>query len=64
MLFIWKLETWEVLFITRKSLETHSFFSRVKSLNMEEIKVKLMPLMSCISAASLGGLDTQLVDLQ
>ena len=64
MLFISKLETQEVLIATRNSLETHSFFSRIKGLNMKEVKVKPIPLTSYISAASLGGLDGQLIHLQ
>jgi len=41
MLSISKLEIQEVLFATRSN--THSFFSKIKSLNMKEVKVSLCP---------------------
>lgn len=62
MQFIEKLDTQEMSFAARNNLETHSFFSRIKRLNVKEVKP--MPLMSCVSAALLGGLDAQLTYLQ
>lgn len=63
-LSISKLEIQEVLFATKNELESCSFFSKIKSLAKEEVKVKPVPLTSCISAASLGGLDTELMHRQ
>lgn len=64
MQFIWKLDTQEMLFAARNNLETHSFFSRIKRLNVKQVEVKPMPLKSYVSAALLGGLDAQLTHLQ
>lgn len=64
MQFIWKLDTQEMLLAARNNLEIHSFFSRIKRLNVKEVKVKPMPLMFYVSAALFGGLDAQLTHLQ
>lgn len=53
-----------MLLAARNNLEIHSFFSRIKRLNVKEIKVKPMPLMFYVSAALFGGLDAQLTHLQ